>query len=239
MVGSTRDAVEIIWRALGGGAEWPERPLIEGAGGLPSVFAVSDLAAASVGAACLGLAELIHARRGRRQRVSVDRRLASFWFGSSIRSRGWALPPSWDAMAGDYRAADGWIRLHTNARTTGPRRFQYWACRRTGSRLTLRWRPGPPVTWKMRLCSRVAALRQCAASRAGPSTHRARPSPRGRCCISRLRLQSRRQAGLCRPCCWVQPQRLGRPDSRAISAPTRGTRRSASYRPRARPGWCS
>jgi len=115
MVGSPRDAVKIIWRALGGGAEWPERLLIEGEGGLSSVFAVSDLAAASVGAACLGLAELIHARRGRRPRVSVDRRLASFWFGSSIRPQGWALPPSWDAVAGDYRAADGWIRLHTNA----------------------------------------------------------------------------------------------------------------------------
>lgn len=47
--------------------------------------------------------------------VQVDRRLASFWFGMSIRPQGWSLPPIWDAVAGDYRARDGWIRLHTNA----------------------------------------------------------------------------------------------------------------------------
>jgi hypothetical protein len=28
---------------------------------------------------------------------------------------GWALPSPWDPIAGDYAAADGWIRLHTNA----------------------------------------------------------------------------------------------------------------------------
>ena len=28
---------------------------------------------------------------------------------------GWTLPPVWDPIAGDYPAADGWIRLHTNA----------------------------------------------------------------------------------------------------------------------------
>ena len=46
--------------------------------------------------------------------VSVDRRLASFWFAWSIRPLGWQLPSPWDAIAGDYQAADGWIRLHTN-----------------------------------------------------------------------------------------------------------------------------
>jgi len=47
--------------------------------------------------------------------VSVDRRLASFWFSSSIRPTGWQVPPLWDPVAGDYASADGWIRLHTNA----------------------------------------------------------------------------------------------------------------------------
>ena len=108
------DALALIWRALGGGAEWPGRLAIRGDGALPSAFAVSNLAGASVGAACLAAAELV-ARRGKAPRATVDRRLASFWFGSSIRPQGWALPPAWDAVAGDYRAADGWIKLHTNA----------------------------------------------------------------------------------------------------------------------------
>jgi hypothetical protein len=47
--------------------------------------------------------------------VVVDRRLASWWFTMSLRPDGWALPPVWDPIAGDYAAADGWIRLHTNA----------------------------------------------------------------------------------------------------------------------------
>jgi crotonobetainyl-CoA:carnitine CoA-transferase CaiB-like acyl-CoA transferase len=37
------------------------------------------------------------------------------WFGMSVRPQGWTLPPPWDPVAGDYAAADGWIRLHTNA----------------------------------------------------------------------------------------------------------------------------
>jgi crotonobetainyl-CoA:carnitine CoA-transferase CaiB-like acyl-CoA transferase len=45
----------------------------------------------------------------------VDGRLTSLWFGWSIRPLGWDLPTPWDPIAGDYRTADGWIRLHTNA----------------------------------------------------------------------------------------------------------------------------
>lgn len=115
MPDATRNAVAVIWHALGGGSEWPGRLVIRGDGGLRSAFAVSDLAGASVGAACLAVAELVHARRGGPPRATVDRRLASFWFGPCIRPQGWALPPAWDAVAGDYRAADGWIKLHTNA----------------------------------------------------------------------------------------------------------------------------
>lgn len=29
---------------------------------------------------------------------------------------GWQRPPLWDPIAGNYRTADGWIRLHTNYR---------------------------------------------------------------------------------------------------------------------------
>jgi hypothetical protein len=47
--------------------------------------------------------------------LEVDRRLASFWFATSIRPLGWSAPPLWDPVAGDYETKDGWIRLHTNA----------------------------------------------------------------------------------------------------------------------------
>ena len=94
----------------------PRTPLTStGAGALPSIFAVSDLACASIAAAGQALAELLYSQTGRRPEVSVDRRLASFWFAGSIRPQGWSLPSPWDPIAGDYPSRDGWIRLHTNA----------------------------------------------------------------------------------------------------------------------------
>ncbi len=84
-------------------------------GSLPSVFAVSDLAQASVGAAGAACARLVALGGGTAPTVVVDRDLASAWFGFSIRPEGWELPSVWDAVAGDYSAADGWIKLHTNA----------------------------------------------------------------------------------------------------------------------------
>ena len=84
-------------------------------GALPSPFAVTDLAVASIGAAGQAVAQLIQQQTGRLPGVSVDRRLASLWFSSSIRPVGWQVPPLWDPVAGDYASADGWIRLHTNA----------------------------------------------------------------------------------------------------------------------------
>ncbi|WP_426593745.1 CoA transferase [Cellulomonas sp. McL0617] len=83
---------------------------VDGHGDLPSAFAVTELAVATVGAAGLAVADLLGIAD-----VHVDRRLASMWFGMSIRPDGWAPPPPWDPVAGDYRTADGWIRLHTNA----------------------------------------------------------------------------------------------------------------------------
>ncbi|WPN22574.1 CoA transferase [Pseudomonas marginalis] len=94
----------------------PHTPLtLTEAGALPSTFAVTDLACASIGAAGQAVAQLIQQQTGRLPGVSVDRRLASFWFSSSIRPVGWKTPPLWDPVAGDYASADGWIRLHTNA----------------------------------------------------------------------------------------------------------------------------
>ncbi len=77
---------------------------------LPSWFAVSDLAVASIGAAACEVADLLGARH-----VDVDRRKALMWFGMTLRPQDWTIPDAWDAIAGDYAAQDGWIRLHTNA----------------------------------------------------------------------------------------------------------------------------
>ncbi|MEM7729358.1 MAG: CoA transferase [Pseudomonadota bacterium] len=82
-----------------------------GEGSWPSAFAVSDLAVASIGAACAEATALA----GRNAPVSIDRRLASLWFGFTVQPQGWDLPPVWDDLAGIYRAADGFVRFHTNA----------------------------------------------------------------------------------------------------------------------------
>jgi crotonobetainyl-CoA:carnitine CoA-transferase CaiB-like acyl-CoA transferase len=82
---------------------------------LPSAFAVTDFAAGAVGVAAAAIAELIAKRCDVHTPARVDRRLASMWFGFSVRPQGWELPPAWDAVAGDYATKDGWIRLHTNA----------------------------------------------------------------------------------------------------------------------------
>jgi len=104
-----------IWQAVQGDPVHLRHLAYSAAGALPSVFAVTDLASAAIGAASLAIAELVALHAGRMPAVQVDRRLASFWFGTTLRPQGWTLPPQWDAVAGDYAAADGWIRLHTNA----------------------------------------------------------------------------------------------------------------------------
>lgn len=84
-------------------------------GALPSAFAVTELAYASIAAAGQAVSELLHQQTGQLPTIEVDRRLASFWFSSSLRPIGWQMPPLWDPIAGDYPTCDGWIRLHTNA----------------------------------------------------------------------------------------------------------------------------
>jgi hypothetical protein len=93
------------------GAEGVPAVRVLGTGSLPSIYRVSDLAVASIAAAGASLAGLI----GDPREIVVDRALAAHWFHLSIRPDGWQPPSLWDAVAGDYQSADGWIRLHTNA----------------------------------------------------------------------------------------------------------------------------
>lgn len=101
-----------IPQALGLAGAWSETGRRDS---LPSCFAVSDLASASVASVGEAVAALRVALGAGQSDVTVDRRLASLWFSFSIAPQGWDMPPAWDDLAGDYRAADGWIKLHTNA----------------------------------------------------------------------------------------------------------------------------
>lgn len=86
---------------------------VAGRAGLASRYPVSGLACAGIGSAALMLARW--ARPGDCRPVRLDRALASWWFGFSIRPLGWKRPDVRDAVTGDYPARDGWIRLHANA----------------------------------------------------------------------------------------------------------------------------
>ncbi|MCE8553050.1 CoA transferase [Ruegeria pomeroyi] len=89
---------------------------VQGVGAWPSRFAVTELATRCFGAVGSALGEVMEATGlGPRPAVTVDRRLASLWYSWSIHPQGWQMPGAWDPIAGDYAAADGWIRLHTNA----------------------------------------------------------------------------------------------------------------------------
>ncbi len=112
---SAKALADVIWAAVDGDPAFAERLSFTGDGALASAFAVTDLAAASIGAAALSVAALVGDIAGEVPPVQVDRRSASRWFGWSLRPIGWTMPPPWDPIAGDYRTADGWIRLHTNA----------------------------------------------------------------------------------------------------------------------------
>jgi len=112
---SASDFLRAIWLAVGGEPGLLSAVEFTGEGDLPSVFPVSDLAVASIGAAALAVAELIGTSAPALPAARIDRRLASYWFGHSLAPEGWSVPPIWDAVAGDYAAADGWIKLHTNS----------------------------------------------------------------------------------------------------------------------------
>ncbi len=94
------------------GADLAEPALtLTGSGETVDIFAVTELATRSIAAASSALA--VYAGQGG---VTVDRRLASFWFGTSLRPQGWTLPALRADLSGDYETRDGWIRLHCNAK---------------------------------------------------------------------------------------------------------------------------
>ena len=111
----TTGVLRDVWNALGGPAALAEDIEITGEGQFASRYRVADLAGAAAASAALSIAELLAASKAPAASVRANRRLASFWFTSSLRPEGWQRLPQWDPIAGDYAARDGWIRLHTNA----------------------------------------------------------------------------------------------------------------------------
>ena len=83
---------------------------------LPSSFALTDAAGALVGALGLALDRIAVRRAGSSPRpVDVDLVHASVACQSERHLRLDGEPPRlWDPLAGHYRAADGWVRFHTN-----------------------------------------------------------------------------------------------------------------------------
>ncbi len=106
-------AVAALWRDAGLPLDALGRLTLTGRDPiLPSSFAVG--AAAQAGLAVAGLAAAI--LQPQMQDVAVDMRHAAAEFLSErlLRVDGAPPPDPWDPIAGLYRTADGWVRLHTN-----------------------------------------------------------------------------------------------------------------------------
>jgi crotonobetainyl-CoA:carnitine CoA-transferase CaiB-like acyl-CoA transferase len=83
---------------------------------LPGRFRVGAAAAACVGSATLAAADLARARGFDPGPVTVDARHAALAFLTErvLRVDGDLPGEGWAELSGDYRAADGWVRLHCN-----------------------------------------------------------------------------------------------------------------------------
>ncbi|GAA1797635.1 carnitine dehydratase [Planosporangium flavigriseum] len=107
------DAVAGICRDLG--VDAPTGIDITGDGVLASPYRVDAAATAAVAATTLAAGRLWQARGGPQPRVRVDVRHAALAFRTEryLRIDG-AAPAVWADLSGDYRSADGWVRLHAN-----------------------------------------------------------------------------------------------------------------------------
>jgi hypothetical protein len=102
------------WHALGGSPALAEHVSFDQPGSVACHFAVADLASGLMAAAGLAVAELAATAGEATAPVTVHRALATGWFHTAIEPQGWTMDPFWHPLCADYRARDGWIRLHTN-----------------------------------------------------------------------------------------------------------------------------
>ncbi|MGH3734723.1 MAG: CoA transferase [Micromonosporaceae bacterium] len=113
---ATRYAAD-LWRALAApDTELDALTIADTGDVLPSRFAVTPAATASVAAATLAVAGLWRDRGDAPRSVRVETGAVGHAFRSEhlVARVGEPLPPLWDPVAGVYRTGDGWIRLHTN-----------------------------------------------------------------------------------------------------------------------------
>ncbi|MFP5291054.1 MAG: CoA transferase [Actinomycetes bacterium] len=103
-------ALELAAAALAASAGVSGAVTFRGAPWLGGAYPVGAFASAAVATTALALADLVEHDGP----VTVDAALAGAWFRAAVRPRA-EQPSPWDALTGDYRAADGWIRLHMNA----------------------------------------------------------------------------------------------------------------------------
>lgn len=116
-IDTAQEVISRLWQGIGCAEPAPYVAVTGHDRVLPSAFDVTTFATASVAVAQLAAAELLAARTDTTPApVSVSSREACAAFVSEalFTPIGWERPPVWDPIAGDYRTADGWIRLHTN-----------------------------------------------------------------------------------------------------------------------------
>lgn len=118
-------AVQQLADAIGLDGSAAGAPALElrGSAFLGGAYPVGAFATAAVATTALALAELLDrendddhpdAPPAAPATVVVDASLANAWFRAAVRPRV-EQPSPWDPLTGDYRAVDGWIRLHMNA----------------------------------------------------------------------------------------------------------------------------
>jgi len=112
-----RDVAREPWEAAGLEPDLLHGLGVTGEGSLASVYRVTDVATASIGAATLAASALWHDRGGPAPRADIDRSHASAAFMSERHYQQDGAPPrqQWAPLSGDYATADGrWVRIHAN-----------------------------------------------------------------------------------------------------------------------------
>lgn len=109
--------VEALWELTGGPPSVTDGLAFSGPEHvLASKFAVTESAAVSIGAATVAAADLLVAREGPSQRVSIDRAHAAAAFSSERMLRvNDEVIPTWAELSGAYRTGDDrYLQLHCN-----------------------------------------------------------------------------------------------------------------------------
>ena len=113
----TADVARRLWSEVGGAGGDLGRLTVQPCPGLlPTAFRVGDLATAVVATTLLAADGFRVDRGGSAEAVDVDERDAVASFASERLLRVDGRPPGspWADLSGDYRAVDGWVRLHCN-----------------------------------------------------------------------------------------------------------------------------